>query len=126
MSEVVGTVGTLATAGTAASTASAVVGGSAATIMSATAGTTGAAIASVAGASGIAGAAAISSGMAAIGSTWGDESVVDALKKLIPFLFRSFCNWLIFKLKKNRRNKNGITVGNWADENQPYSDRFLL
>ncbi|RLC20070.1 MAG: hypothetical protein DRI57_05670, partial [Deltaproteobacteria bacterium] len=42
------------------------------------------------------------------------ESVVDALKKLIPFLFRSFCNWLIFKLKKNRRNKNGITVGNFG------------
>jgi len=37
------------------------------------------------------------------GYSWGDESVVDALKKLIPFLFRSFCNWLIFKLKKNRR-----------------------
>ena len=38
---------------------------------------------------------------------WGDESVVDALKKLIPFLFRSFCNRLIFKLKKIGGTKTG-------------------
>ncbi len=30
----------------------------------------------------------------------GDEYVVGTLKKLIPFLFRSFYNLLIFKLKK--------------------------
>ena len=40
-------------------------------------------------------------------STWGDEYVVDALKKLIPFLFRSFCNLLIFKLKKIGGTKTG-------------------
>ena len=38
---------------------------------------------------------------------WGDESVVDALRKLIPFLFRSFCNRLIFKLKKIGGTKTG-------------------
>ncbi len=38
---------------------------------------------------------------------WGDEYVVDALKKLIPFLFRSFCNLLIFKLKKIGGTKTG-------------------
>ncbi|RLC02135.1 MAG: hypothetical protein DRI57_30355, partial [Deltaproteobacteria bacterium] len=27
--------------------------------------------------------------------------------KLIPFLFRSFCNWLIFKLKKIGGTKTG-------------------
>ena len=43
----------------------------------------------------------------AIGITWGDESVVDAPKKLIPFLFRSFCNRLIFKLKKIGGTKTG-------------------
>ena len=40
-------------------------------------------------------------------SIWGDESVVDALRKLIPFLFRSFCNRLIFKLKKIGGTKTG-------------------
>ncbi len=29
---------------------------------------------------------------------WGDENVADTLKKLIPFLFRAFCNQLIFQL----------------------------
>jgi len=38
---------------------------------------------------------------------WGDEYVVDALRKLIPFLFRSFYNWLIFKLKKIDGIKTG-------------------
>jgi len=41
------------------------------------------------------------------GTTWGDEYVADALKKLIPFLFRSFCNRLIFKLKKIGGTKTG-------------------
>jgi len=41
------------------------------------------------------------------GTYWGDESVVDALKKLIPFLFRLFCNRLIFKLKKLGGTKTG-------------------
>ncbi len=40
-------------------------------------------------------------------SIWGDESVVDALRKLIPFLFRLFCNRLIFKLKKIGETKTG-------------------
>ncbi|QTA86571.1 Uncharacterized protein dnm_025950 [Desulfonema magnum] len=33
----------------------------------------------------------------AIGDVWGDENVSKALKKLIPFLFPSFFNCLIFK-----------------------------
>ncbi|RLC21281.1 MAG: hypothetical protein DRI57_02730 [Deltaproteobacteria bacterium] len=40
-------------------------------------------------------------------SAWGDESVADALKKLIPFLFRPFCNRLIFKSKKIGGTKTG-------------------
>jgi len=40
-------------------------------------------------------------------TNWGDESVADALKKLIPFLFRPFCNRLIFKLKKIGETKTG-------------------
>ncbi len=42
-----------------------------------------------------------------MGLTWGDESVVDALRKLIPLLFRSFYNRLIFKLKKIGGTKTG-------------------
>ncbi len=38
---------------------------------------------------------------------WGDESVTDALKKLIPFLFPLFCNLLIFKSKKIGGTKAG-------------------
>ncbi len=41
------------------------------------------------------------------GKAWGDEYVVDAPRKLIPFLFRSFYNWLIFKLKKIGGIKTG-------------------
>ncbi len=49
----------------------------------------------------------VSGAVISAGCAWGDESVVDALKKLIPFLFRSFCNRLIFKLKKIGGTKTG-------------------
>jgi len=39
--------------------------------------------------------------------TWGDEYVGGALRKLILFLFRSFYNRLIFKLKKTGGIKTG-------------------
>ncbi len=38
---------------------------------------------------------------------WADENVANALKKLIPFLFPSFYNQLIFLIKKICGTKTG-------------------
>ena len=61
-------------------------------------------------------------------STWGDEYVVDALKKLIPFLFRSFCNLLIFKSKKIGGTKTGSQLATLSvifSSAQALSDRLI-
>jgi len=78
-SSIVGGTAAAVTVGTTVSTATAVVGGSAATIMSATSGTIGASTAALAGASGTVGAAAISSGMATIGSFVGGGMAAGAV-----------------------------------------------
>lgn len=97
-STVAGAVGTLATTGAAVSTATTVIGGSAATIMSATAGTTGAALASMAGASGLAGGAAISSGMATIGSVVGGGMAAGAvITAAAPFAAIAAIGYGLFK-----------------------------